>query len=153
MQRSATDMDRVFNDQFFPLIQKAIRIFVVIVALLITLQSLHIEVTGLITSLGVGGLAFALAAQDTLANVFGAVTVFVDKPFQVGDFIKLDNVEGNVENIGLRSTRVRHPDGHLITVPNKTMGNATITNVTRRPNIKTTMNIGITYDTPTEKIK
>ena len=79
--------------------------------------------------------------------------VFVDKPFRIGDFIKLPDVEGTVETIGLRSTRVRNLDGHLITVPNKTMGNATITNVTRRTNIKSQTNIGLTYDTSIEKLQ
>ncbi|PYJ83645.1 MAG: hypothetical protein DME22_15260 [Verrucomicrobia bacterium] len=109
--------------------------------------------TAAIAGLSVGGLALGLAAQDTVANLFGAVAIFMDKPFRIGDRIQLDSVDGTVETIGLRSTRVRNLDGHLITVPNKTMGNATITNVTRRPNIKTVMNIGITYDTPTEKVK
>ncbi|HLP77341.1 MAG TPA: mechanosensitive ion channel family protein, partial [Candidatus Paceibacterota bacterium] len=110
-------------------------------------------ITAAIASLSIGGLAIGLAAQDTLANLFGAVAVFVDKPFRIGDLIQLDSVKGNVESIGLRSTRVRNLDGHLITVPNKTMGNATITNITRRPNIKTEMNIGITYDTTPEKVR
>jgi MscS family membrane protein len=77
----------------------------------------------------------------------------MDKPFRIGDQIKLDAVTGAVENIGLRSTRVRNADGHLVTIPNKTMGNAVITNITRRPMIRTEMNLGITYDTPVEKVK
>ncbi|MSU21879.1 MAG: mechanosensitive ion channel family protein [Pedosphaera sp.] len=152
-QRVATEMDKVFQDQFFPLIRKTTILFVVIIAVLITLQAMGAPVGTLIGSLGVGSLALALAAQDTVANLFGAVAVFLDKPFHVGDQIKVEAVEGVVEAIGLRSTRVRHPDGQLITVPNKTMGNAVITNISKRPNIKTTMNIGITYDTSTEKLK
>ncbi len=152
-RRVATEMDKVFQDQFFPLIRKTAIIFVVVIAVLITLQAMGAPVGTLIGSLGVGSLALALAAQDTVANLFGAVAVFLDKPFHVGDQIKVEAVEGVVESIGLRSTRVRHPDGQLITVPNKTMGNAVITNISKRPNIKTTMNIGITYDTPTEKVK
>ncbi|MCL4788152.1 MAG: mechanosensitive ion channel family protein, partial [Verrucomicrobia bacterium] len=93
-----------------------------------------------------------LAAQDTLANLFGAVAVFLDKPFRVGDRIQLDGIDGVVESIGLRSTRVRNLDGHLITVPNKTMGNAAITNVTLRPNIRTLMNLSVTYSTPAAKV-
>ena len=94
-----------------------------------------------------------MAAQDTLANLFGAVAVFVDKPFRLGDRVKLDSIDGTVEAIGMRSTRIRNLDGHLITVPNKTMGNTIITNVTKRPNIKTEMNLGVTYDTSTPKLK
>jgi MscS family membrane protein len=126
---------------------------VVVVSVMLTSQNLGLNITSLIASLSIGGLALGLAAQDTVANLFGAVAVFADKPFRIGDRIKLAEVDGVVETIGLRSTRVRNLDGHLITVPNKTMGNATITNITLRPNIKTVMNISITYDTPTPKVK
>ena len=129
------------------------RCFVIIVAALVTLSNIGVNITAAVASLSVGGLALGLAAQDTVANLFGAVSVFLDKPFRLGDRIQLDAVDGTVESIGLRSTRVRNLDGHLITVPNKTMGNATITNVTRRPNIKTIMDIGVTYDTSMEKLK
>jgi MscS family membrane protein len=151
--RATHEEYRAFDEQLFPIVSKSLKVFVVVVAVLVTSQNLGINITGLIASLSIGGLALGLAAQDTLANLFGAVAVFVDKPFRVGDRIKLDAVDGVVESIGLRSTRVRNLDGHLITVPNKTVGNATITNVTRRPNIKTEMNIGIPYDTPMDKVK
>lgn len=85
--------------------------------------------------------------------MFGAIAIYLDKPFKIGDRIQIENVDGPVESIGLRSTRVRNLDGHLVTIPNKTMGNTIITNIAARPNIKTVMNIGITYDTPVEKIQ
>jgi MscS family membrane protein len=151
--RAAAETDRAFDEQLFPIIRKTLKAFLVVVAVLLTSQNLGLNITSLIASLSIGGLALGLAAQDTLANLFGAVAVFVDKPFRIGDHIKLDAVEGVVETIGLRSTRVRNPDGHLIAIPNKTMGNATITNITRRSNIKTEMNLGITYDTATDKVK
>jgi len=94
-----------------------------------------------------------LAAQDTLANLFGAIAVFVDKPFRVGDQIKLDGAEGTVEIVGLRSTRLRNPEGHLVAVPNKTMGNATITNITQRTSIKTIMNLALVRTLPAAKVK
>lgn len=145
--------DRMINDQLFPVISKSLKTFVLVVAVLVTTQNLGLNITAMLASLSIGGLALGLAAQDTVANLFGAVAVFVDKPFRVGDRIKLDSIDGVVESIGLRSTRVRNLDGFLVTVPNKTMGNSTITNVTRRPHIKTEMNIGITYDTPAEKVQ
>jgi len=151
--RVSADADQTFNQQLYPLVRKSLKVFIVVVAVLVTAQNLDINITSAIASLSIGGLALGLAAQDTLANMFGAVSVFVDKPFRIGDRIQLEGVDGPVESIGLRSTRVRNLDGHLITIPNKTMGNATITNVTSRPNIKTIMNIGITYDTPTDKVK
>ena len=152
-QRSAAGADKSFDEQLFPLISKTVKIFVVVVAVLVTSQNLGINITGALASLSVGALAVGLAAQDTLANFFGAVAVYMDKPFRIGDRIQLDSVDGTVESIGLRSTRVRNLDGHHVTIPNKTIGNATIINVTRRTNIKTEMNIGLTYDTPVEKVR
>src|SRR6185436_18500427 len=130
-----------------------LKVFIVVIAVLVTSQNLGLNITGVLASLSIGGLALGLAAQDTVANLFGAVAVFADKPFQIGDTIKLEGIEGTVETIGLRSTRIRNPDGHLITVPNKTMGNATITNITRRPTIRTIMDLGLTYDTPPAKVR
>jgi len=151
-QRTAVELDRTFDEQLLPIIRKSLKVFVVVVAVLITSQNLGINITTALAGLSVGGLALGLAAQDTVANLFGAVAIFIDKPFRLGDRIQLDSIDGTVEAIGLRSTRVRNLDGHLVTIPNKTMGNATITNITRRPNIKTVMNIGITYDTPAAKV-
>lgn len=145
--------DDDFNKQLFPIIRKTVKVFITVIAILVTAQQLDFNITALLASLSVGGLALGLAAQDTVANLFGAVSVFLDKPFKVGERIQWENFDGVVETIGLRSTRVRNADGHLITVPNKTMGNTTITNVNQRPNIRTTINIGLTYDTPAEKIE
>jgi MscS family membrane protein len=108
--------------------------------------------------LSIGGLAVGLAAQDTLANLFGAVAVFVDKPFRVGDDIKLDAAEGHtaagqVESVGLRSTRLRDSDGHLVAVPNKTMGTATLTNLSKCDTIKTTMNLVLAHSTAASKVE
>lgn len=152
-QRAVAKEDDAFNKQLFPIIRKSLKVFVIVVATLVTLDNLGVNITAAIASLSIGGLAVGLAAQDTLANLFGAVAVFLDKPFKIGDRIQIDNVDGSVETIGLRSTRVRNLDGHLVTIPNKTVGNATIVNVAARERIKTVMNIGITYDTPTEKVK
>jgi len=143
----------VLDIQLFPVVRKSVKVFVVVVAVLVTTQNLGMNVTGLLASLSIGGLAVGLAAQDTLSNLFGAVALFADKPFRVGDRILLDSIDGTVEAIGLRSSRIRNQDGHLVTVPNRTMANANITNVSRRPNIKTVMNLGVTYDTPAEKVE
>jgi len=152
-EKTTTPENEQFSRQLLPLIGKTLKVFMVIVVLLVTSQNLGLNVTGLIASLSIGGLAIGLAAQDTLANLFGAVAVLVDRPFKVGDRVQLESVDGTVESIGFRSTRIRNLDGHLVTVPNKTMGNATITNITLRPNLKTVMNFGLTYDTPPEKIE
>lgn len=145
--------DQHFDRQLVPILRKALKALVAIVATLVTLDNVGVNITGLVASLSIGGLALGLAAQDTVANLFGAVAVLVDKPFKIGDRVQFEGVDGTVETIGLRSTRVRNADGHLITVPNKTMGNATITNITERPHIRTVTNIGLTYDTSPEKIR
>ncbi len=145
--------DEKFDHQLFSALRIALNTFVIIVAVLITAQNLKIDITAAIASLSIGGLAVGLAAQDTLANMFGAVAVFMDKPFRVGEQIKLEGAEGAVESVGLRSTRLRNPEGHLVAVPNKTMGNSIITNLTRRPSIKTTMNLALAPALPAAKVK
>jgi MscS family membrane protein len=152
-RRTAAAEDKVFDEQLLPIMRNSLKVFVVVVAVLLTSQHLGLNITSLIASLSIGGLAIGLAAQDTLANLFGAVSVFADKPFRVGDRIRVDGVEGDVEAIGMRSTRLRTLDGHLVAIPNKAVGNATITNITRRATIRSVMNIGLTYDTPADKVK
>lgn len=146
-QRSEDKKDEQFHLQLFPIIRKTIKAFVVVVSFLVTAPHLGFNITGLIASLSIGGLAIGLAAQDTLANLFGAVAVLVDKPFHVGDRVQIDGVDGTVETIGFRCTRVRNLDGHLVSIPNKLVGSATITNITQRPNIRTIINIGLAYST------
>jgi MscS family membrane protein len=152
-EKTVLAQDKAFAAHLFPLINKVVKAFVIVAAAILTADNLNIKITSLLAGLSVGGLALGLAAQDTIANLFGAVAIFLDKPFHIGDHIKVEGVDGTVEGIGLRSTRIRNLDGHHVTVPNKLMGNAIITNVTRRPTIKTEMNLGLTYDTPVEKVK
>jgi MscS family membrane protein len=152
-KRTEAAEDAILDSQLFPILSKSAKVFVAVVAALVTTQNLGMNVTGLLASLSIGGLAVGLAAQDTLSNIFGAVALLADKPFRVGDRVQLDSIDGSVEAIGLRSTRIRNLDGHLVTVPNRTMANANLTNVSKRPNIKTVMNVGVTYDTPAEKIE
>lgn len=152
-EHATTPENEQFSRQLLPLIGRSFKVFVIVVAALVTSQNLGFNVTGLIASLSIGGLAVGLAAQDTLGNLFGAIAVLMDRPFKVGDRIQLDGVDGVVESIGFRSTRVRNLDGHLVTIPNKTMGNATVTNVSARPNIRTLMNFSVTYDTPAERVR
>ncbi len=151
--RLRTADDGEVGMQLLPVVRKSLRFFVVIVAALVTMQNVGMDVTGLLASLSIGGLALGLAAQDTLSNLFGAVALHADRPFRVGDRVQLDAIDGTVEAIGLRSTRIRNLDGFLVTVPNRTMANASLTNVSHRPSIKTEMNIGVTYETSAEEIE
>ena len=107
----------------------------------------------MLASLGIGGLAVALAAKDSIANFFGTLTILFDKPFQVGDRIKINNFDGSVENVGFRSTRIRLLNGHLVSIPNEKVVNSEVENIDRRPNIRWLTQIGITYDTPPDKVQ
>ncbi len=112
-----------------PVLAKSLKVFVIIIGALTAAQYLGLPITSIIAGLGIGGIAVALAAQNTLANIFGTITILADRPFRVGDYIKIDKFEGTVETIGLRSTRLRTPDGHVLTIPNKMIADAPIGNV------------------------
>jgi len=145
--------DVAFNDQFVMLVGKLIKAVLILITALTLLGNLGVDITAILGSVSVLGLAFGLAAQDSVANLFGAVAVFVDKPFKVGDRIKVgSDVDGVVETMGLRATQVRNADGFLITLPNKSVGNNTVINVTARPFIRTVLNYGLTYDTPAHRV-
>jgi MscS family membrane protein len=146
--------EKGFNDQFLLLVGKLLKSVLVVIAALTLLSNVGVNITALLGSVSVLGLALGLAAQDTVSNLFGTVAVFVDKPFKVGDRIQISGgVDGTVEEMGLRATRVRSLDGFLITVPNKAVGNNTVTNITARPTIRTVLNYGLTYDTPAARIR
>jgi len=152
-EKIVSAQDKIFADMLFPLLRNVAKAALVVAAAVLTADNLGIKITSLLAGLSVGGLALGLAAQDTVANLFGAVAVFLDKPFHLGDTIKVEEVVGVVESIGLRSTRIRNPDGHHVTVPNKTMGNAIITNVSQRPSIKTVANLTLARTLPADKVK
>lgn len=140
-------------DQLVPMVSKSLKIFVATFGVLLVIQNLGFNVMSLLAGLGLGGLAFALAAKDTAANFFGSLMIILDRPFKVGDWIVVGEVDGTVVEVGFRSTRVRTFYNSLITVPNSLLATVNIDNMGERQyrRIKTT--IGITYDTPAEKIE
>ena len=143
------------QDSAIPLLKPAktfVNILMIVLAVLVWLDNLGFNVGTLLAGLGVGGVAFALAAQDTLKNLFGSVMVLLDKPYRVGQRIVAKGHDGVVEDIGLRSTRLRLLSGHQATIPNEQMANTDIENIDRRPNIRRLFNIAIRYDTPLEKV-
>lgn len=147
VQRSSNSID----GQFINLTVKTLKIFVVILGILISLQNFGVNVMSIIAGLGLGGLALALAAQDTAANLFGSITIIFDKPFKVGDWIKVGSLEGTVEEIGFRSTRIRSPNASLVTVPNSVMAKENIENLGVRPFRRLRFLLGVTYSTkPTQ---
>jgi len=142
------------DDMLVPIVRKTLRITIAIIAvLLISENILGTNVKSLLLSAGVGGIAIALAAKDTIANFFGSITIFTDRPFQMGETIKVGDHKGPVEGVGFRSTRVRTLQGHLVTVPNSVIANSMVENIGRRPYIRRTSNITITYDSGHTKAK
>jgi len=145
--------DAQLATMMLPVVGKTIKVFVVIIGVLTTAQYLGLPITSVLAGLGVGGVAVALAAQNTLANVFGSITILTDRPFRVGDRIEIEKYDGVVEQIGLRSTRIRTLEGHLVVIPNKIVADSAIRNISLRPNIRETFVLSLTYNTPAERIQ
>lgn len=137
---------------FMPWIKKTLVVLFVIFGVLLVAQSLGADVKAFLAGLGIGGLAFALAAQDTIANLFGSIVVAIDQPFKVGENVKIGANEGMVEDIGLRSTKLRTPGRNLIVIPNKMVASEPIINNSRFVGRRVEQVIGLTYDTNAAKM-
>lgn len=132
---------------------KALKVFVLALGLVAVLQTFGINVSAFIASLGLGGLAFALAAKDTAANLFGGFAILTDNIFKIGDWVKIGSVEGIVEDIGMRTTKIRAFDKRLVVVPNATIANSAVDNFSRRDRRRIKMRIGLTYSTSTQTMQ
>jgi MscS family membrane protein len=142
------------DDMLVPMFRKSIRVTIVIIVALMVAESISGKpISTLIAGLGIGGLAFALAAQDSIKNLFGSIVILADKPFEIGDRIEIGGHDGPVEEVGFRSTKIRTLEGHLVTLPNSTVANTTVKNIGKRPFIRRVSDITITYDTPPEKVE
>ncbi len=137
----------------FPFVRRTILTIIWLIGIVVALSNIGVDVKALMTGLGIGGLAFALAAQDTLKNLLGGITIFFDRPFRVGDRIILDKYDGFIEDIGIRSTRIRTLERKLVTVPNNKIVDAFIENVSEEPMRRILVKIGLTYDTSPDKMK
>lgn len=138
---------------FMPWIKKTLIAIFVVFGVLMIAQSLGADVKAFLAGLGIGGLAFALAAQDTIANVFGSIVVAIDQPFKLGEFVQIGSLSGTVEDIGLRSTKLRTPQRTLIVIPNKSVASDAVTNFSRMPQRRVDLTIGLTYDTTPEQME
>ncbi len=137
---------------FVPFFNRFIKSSIVVIAFILIVQEWGYNIGAIITGLGIGGLAVALAAKDTLANMFGGLTIIMDRPFKIGDWIKVGSIEGIVEDIGFRSTRIRTFEKSLISLPNSVIANTAIENFSRRGERRISYKIGVTYSTPKEKL-
>ena len=141
------------DDLLVPLIRKSAKILIAAVGALYVLSALNITFLPLLTGLGIGGLAIAFAAQNTVENFFGSVAVILDRPFDVGDWVKIDSVEGTVEELGFRSTRLRTAQASEMTIPNATLVKAIVDNMGRRRFRPWKTLLGLTYETPPDRIE
>jgi MscS family membrane protein len=141
------ESDSTLDDQLLPVFRKGVKFALWLIAFILALNNAGYDVGALLAGLGIGGLAFALAAQDLVKNLFGGLTIFLDKPFMVGDRIDVAGFDGIVEEIGIRSLRIRTLDGRVVVIPNSDVANDAIQNITSEPNRKVVLNLGLTYDT------
>ncbi len=145
--------DTKLDDQLVPLLTKSLKVIVSVLGVLFILDNLGGDVASLLAGVGLGGLAFALAAKDTVANFFGSIMIFIDKPFQIGDWVEVDGAEGTVEEVGFRTTRIRTFYNSIITMPNSIITNTKVDNYGARKYRRYSTVLGLTYDTPPEKVQ
>lgn len=148
-EKTESDLD----DQLLPIFRKGLRIIIWTMGIVVGLNNAGYNVGAIIAGLGIGGLAFALAAQDTVKNFFGGIMIFADKPFKIGERIQIGDIDGFVQEIGIRSTRIRTLAGRMVTIPNSMFSGDAIENVDREPTRKIVLNLGLTYDTTAEQIE
>lgn len=150
--RAEADESRL-DDQMVPLLRTSLKVVLVLAGVLILLQNLEVNVASLLAGLGIGGLAMALAAKDTIANFFASVMIFVDRPFHIGDWVKVEDVEGEVEEVGFRSTRIRTLADSLVSVPNARLVEAKIDNLGARRERRLFASLSLEYGTPVERVQ
>ncbi|MCF6360696.1 MAG: mechanosensitive ion channel family protein [Cyclobacteriaceae bacterium] len=152
-EKLAHKTDSSLDDQLVPLFRKIAKTFVIIIGGVYVLANLNVQLVPLLATLSIGGIAFALAAQDTIKNFFGSLMIFIDKPFQVGQWITAAGIDGTVEEVGIRSTRIRTFSNSLIYVPNGKLADAVIDNHGLRSYRRFTTQLAVTYDTPPELLE
>ena len=146
---SETDLD----DQLLPIVRRGGKTAIWVIGVIVALNNAGYDVMALIAGLGIGGLALAMAAKDTVANVFGGFTIFTDRPFSMGDRIVISGFDGTVKEIGIRSTRLQTLAGREVSIPNAKFADSPVENISREPTRKIVLELGLTYDTSHERIR
>ena len=148
-EKTENDLD----DQLMPIISKGVKLIIWLMAIIIGLNNAGYDVAALIAGLGIGGLALAMAAKDTVSNIFGGFTIFADQPFKINDRIKIAGYDGVVTEIGVRSTRLKTLEGRIVTMPNSKFADAPVENISWEPSRKVKLTLGLTYDTTPDKMQ
>lgn len=147
--KTETDLD----DQILPIVRKGVKTVIWTLGIIIALDNAGYNITALLAGLGIGGLALAMAAKDTVSNIFGGIMIFLDKPFKIKDRIKIAGFDGTVKEIGLRSSKIKTLDGTEVIVPNHIFIESPVENVSREPTRKIVLNLGLVYDTSPSDMK
>lgn len=145
--------DSGLAEQLLPILRKSIKTTIWALAIIIGLNNAGYNVGAVLAGLGIGGLALAMAAKDTVANVFGGFTIFTDQPFRINERVKVSGYDGNVREIGIRSTRLETLEGRLVTIPNSKFASSAVENVSREPSRKVIVDLGMTYDTTPDQME
>ena len=140
------------NDAMIRMICKVLKAIIYVIGAIVVISELGYNISGIITGLGIGGVALALAAQDTASNIIGALMIILDKPFEVGDWIFIGTTEGGVEEITFRSTRIREAKNSVVSIPNSTVVNSTITNWSKLQKRRISMDLVLEFDTSLKKV-
>ena len=153
LDKLVDDSDNKFDDQLVPIVEKTIKVSIWVFTFLIIFDNIGFDIWSLLTGLGIGGLALAMAAKDTLANVFGSITIFADRPFQLNDTVTMFGHSGTVSDIGLRTCRIRTYEDTIVTVPNSLLVGGVVENLSAREARKFAGTIGLVYETTTEQLE
>lgn len=151
--QKARRTENKLDDALVPLVPKTLKIFVTVIGFVFIADNLNVDISSLLAGLGLGGLAFALAAKDMVQNLFGSITVLMDRTFTVGDWVVVEGIEGTVEGIGFRSTRIRTFYNSLVNVPNSKFITASVDNMGERRYRRLSCKLSLTYDTPPDRIE
>ena len=152
LSKNTADNSKKLDKHLVSLLQK-ISVYVIwLVGFIFALHVVGVKVSALVAGLGIGSMAIALAAQDTIKNLFGGFTLFIDHPFRIGERIKIDAVDGHVTDIGMRSLRIRTLDNRIVSIPNSKVVDSTLENVTSQPSARMKVKLGLTYDTSFENM-
>jgi MscS family membrane protein len=141
------------DDQIVPVVRKGLRSVIWILGIIVALNNAGYDVGALIAGLGIGGLALAMAAKDSVANIFGGIMIFTDKPFKIGDRIKINGFDGTITEVGIRTSRMKTLEGRLVTIPNSQFTGDMVENVSVEPTRKVVLNLGLIYDTKAEEME
>ena len=153
LRAKALQTQNKFDDMLVPLLRRTLKIFILVVGVAFVASKLTEDLWKIVAGMSIGGAILAFAFKDSVENIFGTFTVLLDKPFQLGDWITVGDVDGTVEKVGFRSTRVRTFYNSLVTIPNSTLVRAYVDNYGKRRYRRFKCHLGLTYDTPPEKIE